>query len=434
MKRFASLLAVLSVAGCSGAGVAPAPRHAATARLGQAAVFPSSTYIKHIVVIVQENRSFDNLFYGFPGADTATSGVDHTGKTIALQPTPFEGVFDPCHASFCWPPEYDNGKMDGFDLENPSNAPADYNYAYVPNQETTQYFTLAQQYTLSDRMFQTDHSSSFPSHQFIIAGQSPYAYGSPSNSTLWGCDAPPGTTVNGIDATGKGTPNVFPCFDYLTIGDLLDRGSHSWRVYTPPIGLPDGLLDGFDAIRHIRYGPDWNATYDAPETNVLTEVPAGTLADFTMVYPQDNNSDHAEGGTSTGPSWVANVINTIGASPFWSSTAVFVTWDDWGGWYDHVAPQKFDGYGLGFRVPLLVVSPYAKHGYVSHAQHEFGSILKFTEETFGLGSLGTTDVRADDLADCFDFTQKPGTYVPVAVTYRAAYFLAHAHDRNKPDY
>jgi phospholipase C len=283
-------------------------------------------------------------------------------------------------------------------------------------------------------MFQTDHASSFPSHQFIIAGQSPYAFGSPSNSTYWGCDAPPGTTVNGIDANGNGTPNVFPCFDYNTIGDLLDRAGHSWRVYTPEIGLPDGLLDGFDAIRHIRYGPDWNATYDTPETNVLTDIPAGKLADFTYVYPQDENSDHAEGGTATGPAWVASIVNAIGESQFYANTAIFVTWDDWGGWYDHVPPQQLDAYGLGFRVPLMVISPYAKRGYVSHVQHEFGSILKFTEETFGLGSLGTADARADDLSDCFDFTQTPGTYTPVATKYRAAYFIAHAHDLDRPDY
>jgi phospholipase C len=395
--------------------------------------FPGN-YIKHIVIIVQENRSFDNLFYGFPGADYATTGLDSSNNTVTLAPTPFEGVYDPCHASFCWTPEYNNGQMNGFDQESPDSSDVDYDYAYVPNAETLPYFNIATQYTLADRMFQTDHTSSFPSHQFLIAGQSPYAFGSPSNSTFWGCDAPAGTTVNGIDPNGNATPNVFPCFDYMTIGDLLDRANHTWRVYTPPIGLPDGLLDGFDAIRHIRFGPDWNTTYDAPETNILTEAPTGMLADLTYVYPQDENSDHAEGGTATGPSWVANVINAVGESGYWSSTAIFVTWDDWGGWYDHVAPKEYDVYGLGFRVPLLVVSPYAKKGYISHVQHEFGSILRFSEETFGLGSLGTTDVRADDLADCFDFTQTPGTFVPIEAKIKPGYYIAHAKDPDHPDY
>ena len=118
----------------------------------------------------------------------------------------------------------------------------------------------------------------------------------------------------------------------------------------------------------------------------------------------------------SGPDWVASVVNAIGESPYWNSTAIFIVWDDWGGWYDHVQPQQFDNYyELGFRVPLVVVSPYAKRGYVSKVQHEFGSILAFSEETFGIpkGSLGTTDVRADDLSDCFDFTQRPRTFTPI---------------------
>ena len=117
---------------------------------------------------------------------------------------------------------------------------------------------------------------------------------------------------------------------------------------------------------------------------------------------------------------------------FWNSTAIFVTWDDWGGWYDHVPPQQLDEMGLSFRVPLLVISPYARHGYVSHVQHEFGSILHFTEENFSIPSLNDSDRRADDLSDCFDFSQSPQPFVRIRAPLNAKWFLTHP-DHSAPD-
>ncbi len=434
-RYFAFTLATVALGGCGvGASTGSSPLVSSTSvgEIRPAAAAPASP-IKHVVIISQENRSFDNIFYGFPGADTATMGLKSDGTMTPLAPVQFEDLYDPGHSFGAWQTEYDNGKMDGFDKNSP-NANPTYDYAYVPRQEVQPYFDLATQYALADRMFQSDHASSFPSHQYEIAGQSPYAFGSPSNSTLWGCDAPAGTTVNGIDANGKATPNVFPCFDYLTIGDVLERASHTYKVYTPAVGTIDGLLNGFDAIRHVRYGSDWPHIYQTPETNILADAASAPLADVTFVYPQDAVSDHALGGTSGGPQWVANVVNAIGASANWNSTAIFITWDDWGGWYDHVKPTQLDAYGLSFRVPLIVVSPYAKHGYVSHVQHEFGSLLKFVETNFGTASLNATDVRSDDLRDMFDFTQPPSSFKTIATRLKASYFIAHAHDRNVPDY
>jgi phospholipase C len=140
------------------------------------------------------------------------------------------------------------------------------------------------------------------------------------------------------------------------------------------------------------------------------------------VTPDFRSSDHSQYGiggrklaarTDLGPQWVASIANALGHSKLWGSTVLIVVWDDWGGWYDHVAPAHLDAMGLGFRVPMIIVSPYARRGYVSHHRHEFGSILKFTEKVFGLPEIGTTDRRADDLSDCFDFSQRPGAYVTV---------------------
>ena len=110
-----------------------------------------------------------------------------------------------------------------------------------------------------------------------------------------------------------------------------------------------------------------------------------------------------------------------------------MTWDDWGGWYDHVPPQIYDSYELGFRVPMIVISPYAKRGYVSHTPYEFGSILKFIERTFDLASLGTTDVRANDLSDCFNFGAEPRAFKPIAAKYSARYFEALPISYESPD-
>jgi len=131
---------------------------------------------------------------------------------------------------------------------------------------------------------------------------------------------------------------------------------------------------------------------------------------------------------------VANIVNTIGQSKYWKDTVIFVTWDDWGGWYDHVPPPQLDRMGLSFRVPLLAIAPYAKHGYVSHLQHEPGSILKFAELMFGLGSLGTTDVRADNLADMFDCSQSPPPFVRIPSKVTVHYFETLPPDTKPIDY
>ena len=162
----------------------------------------------------------------------------------------------------------------------------------------------------------------------------------------------------------------------------------------------------------------------SPSSQVLTDIGDGRLADVVWVMPTQAASDHPKVNDGSGPSWVASIVNAIGNSQYWSNTAIFITWDDWGGFYDHVKPQIYNSFELSFRVPLIVVSQYAKTGYVSNTQHEFGSILKFTEETFGLPSLGTTDARADDLSDCFSFTnQQPRHFKRIRTKYPASYFF-----------
>lgn len=133
---------------------------------------------------------------------------------------------------------------------------------------------------------------------------------------------------------------------------------------------------------------------------------------MSWVTPSKLDSDHPADHSDLGPSWVASVVNAIGESSYWPSTAIIVLWDDWGGWYDNVAPPQVNYTSLGYRVPTIVISPYAKPHSISHTEYNFGSILKFIEQNFGLGSLGTTDASANSMADVFDFTQPPIAFKP----------------------
>jgi phospholipase C len=434
VKKACPLIAAAALSACHSGGQMPP-------------VVPSNvpfqnSPVKHVIVIVQENRSFDNLFDNFPGAETAgASGLTKKGP-IPLEQTTLEAGVDICHFHSSFKAAYDGGRLDNFAAEQTcgfvngvygptgvSNAM----YAYVEPSEAQPYWTLAQQFTLADHMFQSNSGPSYPAHQYLIAGQSDFASEVPTAGP-WGCDAPPGTTVDVMQQNGQEKIGPFPCFNYRTLGDLLDAGGISWRYYAPALNTTGGLFSAYDAIQHIRYGNDWTNVV-SPETTVLNDIQNGVLAQVAWVIPSFPNSDHPLAASNTGPAWVASIVNAVGASSYWSNTAIFIVWDDWGGWYDNVVPPTADVMGLGFRVPLLVVSPYAKHGYVSHTQHEFGSILKFIEENFGLPSLYQTDARADNLLDCFDFTQAVTPLSRIKTAHGARFFINQTHvmGPNDPD-
>jgi phospholipase C len=387
---------------------------------------PESAKIQHVVIILQENRTVDNLFNGFPGADTVTSGMSN-GQSVALQPVTLEqgDGLDNSHTG--WVKDWDNGAMDGFAHPAPGYPDPSLAYSYVPQSETIPYWTLAKAYTFGDRMFQPNSGPSFPSHQYLVAGQSADADENPVG-TPWGCDAPQTVTVSLLGPNGSDLPGPYPCFTYRTIADNLDAQHISWRYYQPAED-PSSPYNGFDfaafeANKQIREGPDWSTDVISPDSQILTDIKNGFLAQVTWAVPDFSYADHpGTGATNEGPDWVADIVNAIGASPFWNSTAIFITWDDYGGWYDHVVPPQVDAMGLGFRVPLIVVSPYAKKGYVSTTTHDFGSLLRYIEDVFNLPGLGTRDSTTDDFSDCFDYTQTPQPYTQIPVTFTPSYFI-----------
>jgi phospholipase C len=403
--------------------------------------------IQHIVYIVQENRSFDNLFQGYPGADTVSSGKNSLGQTIELQPVSLatqyvidhsaQAMFAACDGSGKLPGT--KCAMDGFNNEATGGGPQNPEYVYVPHSESKPYFDMAHEWVLADRMFQSHLDESFVSHQYVIAAQAQSSVNLPEG--LWGCPGGTSDVVTTITQQRGVGPSQTVCFDYKTLGDELDQAGLSWRFYTSNYYTPssDGgaYWSAYQAIRHIYYGPDWgkDVLCCVPQSKFLTDVRAGKLANFTWITPECFDSDHVNCGGGDGPSWVAALVNTIGKSKFWDSTAIFVQWDDWGGLYDHVPPPYENYDGLGFRVPLLVISPYAKHDHVSHVQYETASVLRFAEDLFGLGRLAAADKRANSPAgDCFDFSQPPRAFVPIRAPLGWKYFLHHSPDRRMPDY
>lgn len=411
---------------------------------------PSAQKIKHVVIIMQENRTFDNLFYQYPGADSVPPAAKmHDGTVLSLQPLGFDSslgtvggqsLVDVDHTHRDWVSGYDNGNMDGFDLEHVNPAPSGsiccagtIPYSYVPQAQTTVYWNLASRYVLDDRMFHDVEASSFVEHQYMIAAQSGSIIDNPVPSP-WGCDG--GGTGATLLPSGQMGPAVSSCLDYQTIADELDAKGLTWRYYTPAIGQFAGnIWSAFDAIRHVRYGVDWQNNVLSPETNILTDVTTGHLADVTWVIPTLSNSDHERGFSTTGPGWVANVVNAIGQSPDWNSTVIFLTWDDWGGWYDHVAPPTpFPDYmGIGFRVPAIIISPYAKQNYVSHEFNTFASTLRFVEQTFGVPALTSRDANANGFSDAFNFSQTPRKFVPLQTSVTKAQLLKRKADTLPPD-
>jgi phospholipase C len=374
---------------------------------------------------------------------------------VPLRAVPLSYPCDFGHGYKSFIEAYDGGKMDGFGAVGAGQkcpgkagtAP----YQYVEPSEIQPYWEIAKEYVLADGMFQTQGSGSFTAHQDFIAGGT--TINQNKTRTLvdfpthkpWGCDAPRSTDTDVLVDVGskivrRYAKGPFPCLTYPTIRDLLDAADISWKYYSPqePHGA-GSVWNAFDAIKAVRRGPEWQ-TNIALTTSFFTDVSSGALPSVAWIVPDRVNSDHPGSGSDFGPSWVASIVNAVGESAYWPSTAVVIVWDDWGGMYDHRAPPFLDRWGgLGFRVPMLVVSPYSRQGfakdrgYVSHTQYEFASILRFIEDNWGLGRLGTTDLRAASIADCFNFAQPPRTFHPIRAPYGRRYFARQAGSNEPVD-
>lgn len=404
--------------------VAPAPVYGLHFPVSAASQFLTTelrAHVKHIVFVVQENRSFDSLFSGYPGADGATGGFA-IDQAIPLMPGTLRERWDLDHVHDGFVTQYNHGAMNGF-YHGSFHGETNHAYRFAPLTEVQPYWDLAHEFSLSDRFFEPISGPSYSSHLYIATGQTGGIVDMPYETSCYDdpADSVPILQEDDDEAFGPGS-----CLPLLSLGDLMDYNGRSWRYY---LTSRDDLWDPYSSFRDIGLGDEYWQKVISPSQQFITDVNAGQLADFTWVIPDDRRSDHPGPRASAiaGPQWISDVVNAVGESKFWKDTAIFIIWDDWGGFYDHVPPPRVDVDGYGFRVPLIVVSPWAKHGYVSHEQGEFGGVLRFAEEDLGLQSLNAGDARASDLLDMFDFTQTPRPYVPVGLT------LAHQRVFDLPE-
>jgi phospholipase C len=433
MKQTRRLALILALAGCSehaepwhptGSGGPGAPDLSSPRidgllggpDLGPASAFP----IKHVIVIVKENHTFDNYFGSFPGAE-GTSTCQLKGSTIPCPRAPDKTPRDLCHEHGCALTDWDGGKMDGWEdvagssSNNDHLAWAQYQESDIPN-----YWSYARTFTLADHFFANMLGPSFPGHLFTVAAQAGWALGNPPTSNLlspyWGCDEGMNDTVDVLEGGSCNTKKVFPCFKIPSVPDVLPSGL-TWKFYGTSFYVLKEIWSMFDAVDGIRNGPGWSHVVNVSEFSA--DLQAGTLPNVVWLVDQDFNSEHPNvGSVCAGENWTVGYINQIMQSRYWAESAILFTMDDFGGWYDHVAPPRQYGcdskqpYGLGMRLPLLVISPYARPGFVFKETAEQASIARFIERIFGAPALSTLDPaaqdgQANDLLNAFDFQQTP---------------------------
>ncbi|MEX2274189.1 MAG: alkaline phosphatase family protein [Actinomycetota bacterium] len=378
--------------------------------------------IKHVVFLIKENRSFDHLFGAFPGARGVRFGNDH-GERRPLTPAEDQRAHDLPHCYNCNVASINDGKMDGF---NQSEYADRYAFTRFSRATMPNYWRMAEDYVLSDNFFASHIGPSFPNHLYTIAGQSGGALDNawqPFESLRrmqeqgfaksWGCDiAEPGSYVEVVGPEGE-LVKVDPCFDFTTLGDLLRKKQIPWSYYAATNTQLGYIWSAYSAIERYRNDPQLWQRYNRPVDDIVRDIEQDRLPAVTWITPRFELSEHPEYNFCHGENWTTEVVNAIMASPMWKSTAIFVTWDDFGGFYDHVAPKRVDRFGYGIRVPTLTISPYAEQGAIDHRLAEFSSILRFIEDNWGLRQLTQRDRWASNMAYNFDFTQQPREPTPL---------------------
>lgn len=441
---------------------------------------------KHIVLVIQENRTPDDLFGSNPvfepNVDLATMGLNSHNRQVTLTPEPIDGCYDLGHSISAFVSMYDNGAMNGADLilahpKNGCTVPKNPQFKFADNSTGTvqPYFDIAKSWGFANRMFQTNEGSSYPAHQFLFGGTAAPTATSPlfvagnllHNSWGVGCMVDSRQRINVIDQhrNTKSHPRIYPCYDRQTLVDLLDAAGLTWKYYNN-VGKPGSHhweMSVWNAPSSILRlceptgqgrgqkcgGRNYVGHVVGQRSQILVDVKNCRLPAVSWVTPSVLDSDHPGNTGPTGPAWVASIVNAIGQQPacgsetYWNDTAILVTWDDWGGWYDHVPPFAVKnagsgwgaGYVYGFRVPLLVVSAYTPPGTVDNVNHDFGSLLRFVEENFSLGLIGSgqyADAYATDLSGFFK-PSKPRGFAPVAAKWGADYFLRAVRPADPPE-
>ena len=361
---------------------------------------PTTTPIKHFITLMQENHSFDNYFGTYSGADGIPPGTcipwdPEDPETGCVEPFPIgdRAIVDLGHSLTTFEAQYNDGAMDGFlkvfaDQEDTGDLPA----GYYDDNDLPYYWNIADEYVLFDRFFTSAKGGSVPNHFFWVTGTP----GNPDADTL----LPDG-------------------FDHVpTIFDQLEAAGISWKFYVqnydptitfrnPELGDRGAQIVWVPILNYNRFLDD-PALFNkiVPFDDFFTDLENGTLPEVSYMVPS-GASEHPPGSIQAGERFVQSIITALMRSSVWDKAAFTWTYDDWGGWYDHVTPPQIDKWGYGFRAPSLLVSAYAKQGYVDSTELDFTSLLKFIEVNWGLEPLAARDESANSIHSAFDFDQPP---------------------------
>ena len=341
---------------------------------------PGASAIKNIVIVLQENHTFDNYFGTYPGAD-GTAGKayclpDSPGSPNCVSPY-HDTSLTPADTSHNWKSahaDYDSGKMDGF-VYTEGNTEV---MGYYDGTDLGRYWKAAGEYVLCDRYFTSVMSESAPNHLFLVAG-----------------------TAGGL--LDDNVPRTLP---FPPVFQELDAAGVTWKVYTDHPSW-------YESFSYVQSSPTAMRNF-RKASSITADVKAGQLSQVSWVIGAPGGDEHPPADIQTGENSVADgIVNVIGASSYWPSSAIFITWDDYGGFFDHVPPPQVDKFGYGFRVPCLVISPYAKAGFIDSTVNDHTSILKFIETRFGLSPLSARDTAANSLLEAFDFSQTARPFMTI---------------------
>ncbi len=380
-----------------------------------ATVFDTRWPIKHVVFLIMENRSFDHFFGAFPGADGVTTGMDD-GVERPLTSAELQRGHDLPHCYNCNVASINGGAMDGF---NQTESADRYAYTQFSEEDIQAYWNWAERYVLADRFFASAVGPSFPNHLYTIAATSGGALDNSwqpfpklremqeqGYAKSWGCDIAEGGFVEIIDPEGF-MVKVQPCFDFETEGDLLNAKGIPWAYYAATNSQLGYIWSAYSAIDRYRNDPELWGEHIRPVDDLVRDIDADRLPPVTWVTPRFQLSQHPEYNFCWGQNWSIEVINAIMRSAAWRDTLIVLTWDDFGGFYDHEPPVTLDDFGLGVRVPTLLISPYAKRGFIDSTTYEFSSVLRFIEDNWDLRQLTRRDRIADNLTRALDFGRPP---------------------------
>ena len=453
LRRIHRVTVGLLLIALAGASCASAQSATPTARLS------GVHKIQHVIVIMQENRSFDSYFGTYPGADGLPT---QNGQFSACVNDPATGqcvhsFHDPADKNSGGPHGQNNaiadvngGKMDGFIAQaqrgkqgcsTPDDPGCTFGtpdvMGYHDAREIPNYWAYANNFVLQDHMFEPNASWSLPQHLFMVSEWSAHCTSSDPNSctnALQNPGHPPGFNTKKAAKSGSA-----PDYAWTDLTYLLHKSNVPWKYYVEGGAEPDCADSSATACPAVAQGPKtpgiWNPLpyFDTVKqdgqlqnvtdvSNYLADAKKGTLPAISWITPSNPHSEHPPALVSAGQAWTTGLINAAMQGPDWSSTAIFLSWDDWGGFYDHVNPPTVDKNGYGLRVPGIVISPYARQGFIDHTVYSHDAYVKFIEDDFLGGARldPATDGRPDprptvrenakqlgNLIADFDFNQQP---------------------------